>query len=79
VGPKLVNGVAELELGLGHHRAGRLAGEQAWQAPCMLEQRFLEELEQALGFGFLFGRERKISPNATPSEDEFPVDGSDFA
>jgi hypothetical protein len=47
VGPKLVNGVAELELGLAHHRAGRLAGEQAWQAPCMLEQRFLEEFEQA--------------------------------
>ena len=79
LGAELVNGVAELELGLAQHLAGRLAGEQACQAACLLEQGFLEEFEQALGFGFLFGREGKISHGAIPSEGEFPVDRSVFA
>jgi hypothetical protein len=78
LGTELVNGIAELELGLAQHLAGRLAGEEACQATCLLEQGLLEEFKEALGFGFLLGREGKIGHGATPSEGEFPVDGSAF-
>ena len=62
-----MNGVAKFKLGLAQHLAGRLAGEQACQASGFLHEGFLEEFEQALGFGFLFGREGQIGHGAIPS------------